>query len=82
MARTSAREDARILLAHKTRLLRFLRGWNQSALAHAAGLHRTYISAIERGNCNISLDNIQKLASGFGVSVAELFTRGPSDDER
>lgn len=80
MARTSAREDARILLAHKTRLLRFMRGWNQSALARATGLHRTYISAIERGNCNISIDNIQKLASGLGVSVAELFTRGGGNE--
>lgn len=82
MARNSAGDNARILLAHKTRLLRFLRGWNQSTLARATGLHRTYISAIERGNCNISIDNIQKLASGLGVSVAELFTQGGRDDAR
>ncbi|HLQ24891.1 MAG TPA: helix-turn-helix transcriptional regulator [Acidiferrobacterales bacterium] len=38
---------ARKTLAHKVRLLRFLRGWSQEVLAETSGLHRTYISSIE-----------------------------------
>jgi len=64
---------ARELLGQKLRWLRFMRHWSQEELAHAAGLHRTYISAIERARCNVSLDNIEKLALAFGLTVSELF---------
>lgn len=63
---------ARTLLARNLRLLRFLRGWSQENLAAASGLHRTYISSLERGKCNASLDNVEKLASAFGLAVHEL----------
>jgi len=39
----------RLALAQKLRFLRFTRGWSQEVLAELAGLHRTYISQIERG---------------------------------
>ena len=39
----------RLALAQKMRFLRFTRGWSQEVLAELAGLHRTYISQIERG---------------------------------
>jgi len=64
---------ARELLGQKLRWLRFIRHWSQEELAHASGLHRTYISAIERAKCNVSLDNIEKLALAFGLDVSELF---------
>jgi len=41
--------------------------------ACGAGLHRTYIGAIERGEQNLSLANIERLAATLGVSLAELF---------
>jgi transcriptional regulator with XRE-family HTH domain len=53
--------------------LRTERGWTQEDLAEAADLHRTYITAVERGQRNISLDAIDKLARGFGISFEELF---------
>jgi len=65
--------NARELLAQKLRWLRFTHHWSQEELAHASGLHRTYISAIERARCNVSLDNIEKLALAFGLHVSELF---------
>ena len=65
--------SARELLAQKLRWLRFTHHWSQEELAHASGLHRTYISAIERGKCNVSIDNIEKLALAFGLHVSELF---------
>jgi len=74
--------SARELLAQKLRWLRFIHHWSQEELAHASGLHRTYISAIERAKCNVSLDNIEKLALAFGLHVSELFrmeARMPGD---
>lgn len=43
------------------------------ALANKAGLDRTYVSGVERGERNIALRNIAKLAKALGVSVEELF---------
>lgn len=65
-------KKTRKLLAQKMRLLRFLREWSQEDLAAASGLHRTYISSVERGQCNISIDNIERLASAFSVPAYQL----------
>jgi transcriptional regulator with XRE-family HTH domain len=62
----------RRLLAKHLRCLRTLRGWSQETLAEHAGLHRTYISGIERGERNLGLDNLDKLAQTFGITVADL----------
>ena len=70
--RIPAEQSARQVLAAKIKLLRFLRRWSQEDLAAAANLHRTYISAIERATCNLSLGNIEKLAHAFGLSAWEL----------
>ncbi|GAB4232080.1 MAG: hypothetical protein Kow00121_60200 [Elainellaceae cyanobacterium] len=48
---------------------------SQEELAERAELHRTYISDIERGDRNPSLENIEKLAKALGLSISELFTR-------
>lgn len=63
---------ARKVLARHLRFLRFTRGWTQEQLAAASGLHRTYISSIERGRRNVGLDNIERLADAFGLSVQQL----------
>ena len=47
-------------------------GVSQEDLADRAGLHRTYISLVERGLRNPSLEAIAKLASGLGTSMASL----------
>jgi DNA-binding Xre family transcriptional regulator len=49
-----------------------VRGWSQETLAEHAGLHRTYISGIERAERNLGLDNLDKLAQAFGVTVGDL----------
>lgn len=45
---------------------------SQEALADLAGLHRTYIGSIERCERNISIDNIDRIASALGVSPGSL----------
>ena len=48
-------------------------GVSQEAFANMAGLHRTYISAIECGKRSISLDNVQKIADALGIETYQLF---------
>lgn len=45
----------------------------QEALAERAGVHRSYIANVERGEINPSLENIEKIVEALGVSIPELF---------
>lgn len=55
------------------RVLRLERQISQEALADICGLHRTYVSDIELGKRNISLENIEKIANALGVSIEFIF---------
>ena len=55
------------------RQLRIAKGLSQEKLALDAGIDRTYISDIEKGNRNISIVVIEKLANYFQIPVSELF---------
>ena len=57
----------RLALAQKLRFLRFTRGWSQEVLAELAGLHRTYISQIERGQ--VSAAPVLPCTRGISSSV-------------
>ncbi len=75
----TTREDfkrARAALSKNIKLLRVTRGWSQEVLAEVSGLHRTYISMIERQDKNVGLDNLERLAEAFGVSIGELVDWG------
>ena len=65
---------AREVLASNIVRLRQARGWSQERLAEECGLHRTYIGDVERGNRNIGVDNVERVADALGVSVADLLT--------
>ena len=47
---------------------------SQMALANKARLDRTYIGGVERGERNVGLRNIEKIAKALGVSLSELFS--------
>lgn len=57
----------------KIRELRRHKGWSQEDFADKAGLHRTYIGSVERGDQNVSIDNIEKIAKTLGCSLEQLF---------
>jgi transcriptional regulator with XRE-family HTH domain len=65
--------DIKKAFGKRLRELREARGLTQEGLAHEAGLDRTYISSVERGERNISLENIERLASALGVKINNFF---------
>ena len=58
--------------ADNIRALRTAKGVSQEKLAEQAGFHRTYVSQLERGATNISLDNLEKIADALGVDASKL----------
>ena len=55
-------------------------GISQEAFAEKAGLHRTYISAIECGKRSIALENVQKIADALGIETYLLFVNNAESE--
>lgn len=53
--------------------IRKSKGLSQERLAELASLHRTYIGMIERGEKNITIKNIEKIADALGINIKDLF---------
>jgi transcriptional regulator with XRE-family HTH domain len=68
-------EDVLVRFGKRLREVRQAAGVSQEKLAELAGLHRTYVSSVERGLRNISLVNIDKLARALKVTLAELMPK-------
>ena len=61
--------------AKRLREFRKKEGFSQEELGFRAEIHRTYIGAVERGEQNISIDNIHKLAKALKISPENLFKK-------
>lgn len=78
----SAREE----FAAAMRRFRAEKGLSQEALAHLCGLHRTYVSSVERGARNVGIDNIEKIATALEMPISAFFPaiqpQGRMNDDR
>lgn len=66
-------EDIRRRFGKAVRCRRERLGVSQEEFADLCGLDRTYVGGIERGERNVSLVNIEKIAKGFGIPLSLLF---------
>ena len=62
----------RAAFGKRVRESRKLAGLSQEELAHRADLDRSYVGQVERGERNVSLDNIYRLANGLGMVAGDL----------
>ena len=65
--------DIKIKFGLRLRQLRKEKGISQEELMVATGIHRTYLSEVERGIRNISIINVEKISLALGIDVMEMF---------
>ena len=66
--------SVRVSLGRRIREIRRAQGVSQEELAHKSGLDRSYVGCVERGERNVSIDNITALARALSVPIAALVT--------
>lgn len=64
--------DVRARVGRNMKRLREARGWSQEELADQAGIHRTYVSGVERGVRNPTVTVLEKLAIALGATLPDL----------
>ncbi len=64
--------DIKVAVGARLRRLREGKGWSQEELGFESSLHRNYIGGIERGERNVGVENISKLAHALGVRPRDL----------
>jgi transcriptional regulator with XRE-family HTH domain len=65
--------NARRMFAARMKERRLELGVSQERLAELTGLHRTYVGSVERGERNVSIDNMERIASALGLDLADFF---------
>ena len=60
-------------LGKRLKKLREQKGWSQEEFAAKCGVHRTYMGSVERGERNVAVLNLRKIAAALGVKVGDLF---------
>jgi len=68
----NTKKKARIILSNNIKKFREKMGFTQEELAYRSGLHRTYISSVERTERNISIDAMEKIAEAFNIPLNKL----------
>jgi transcriptional regulator with XRE-family HTH domain len=61
-------------LGQRIRELRAAQGYSQEGFADRCGVHRTFMGTIERGESNLSFENIARVAKGLGITLSALFS--------
>ena len=61
-------------LGQRVRQLRLRKGYSQEAFADHCGVHRTFMGTIERGETNLSLQNLARIAAGIEITLSKLFS--------
>jgi len=69
------------VLSANLKRLRAARGWSQEKLAEKAGMHRTFISLVERKGRNVTLGVVEAFAETLGVDVPTLLTKHQNCDD-
>lgn len=72
MEKQTQKSRAQLLFARNMKRIRLEQKLTQEKVAEAAGLHPNYISSVERGERNISIVNIERIACALGVPMTEL----------
>ena len=65
--------DVKLKIGQRIKELRETATMSQKDLSYAADLDRSYIASVENGQRNISIVNIEKIATAFGVTLKEFF---------
>nr|WP_183384397.1 helix-turn-helix transcriptional regulator [Halomonas stenophila] len=69
------RDERLVAFGHRVRKMRKNKGLSQEGMAALAGIDRSYMGHIERGEKNITLTKIYQISEALGVEVADLFPR-------
>ena len=72
VARKEFNAKARRIFAINLRKARLAKGLSQEDVGELTGLHRTYVGSVERGERNVSIDNMERLATALGRTIASL----------
>lgn len=80
MARSQQRQAFAVEFGSRLRARRLELGWSQERLADVVGLHWTYVGSVERGERNISLLNILRLAEALTVDAGTLVSQIPAPE--
>lgn len=72
MQKQTQKFGAQLLFASNMKRIRLEKNLTQEAVAEGAGLHPNYVSSVERGQRNISIGNIERIACALGVGMPEL----------
>lgn len=73
--------DIKQKFGEKVKLFRTIKGWSQEKLALEAGIDRTYLPGIEKGERNVSITVVEKLAIALGVEIKDFFDEEGNNKE-
>ncbi len=73
LMKTAAQQlSARLTFANNLRRIRLEQGISQESLAELSDVHRTYVGSVERGERNVSIDNMERFANALKVQLKDM----------